>query len=395
MNAEAATRITLRAGRVLEGALLGVPLAQVPRLVPGVVLAAVTVIVAIQVTDFLARFFEFSGTIMVAIILGALVRNTIGVPAWALPGVDFCVKKLLRLGIILMGLRLSIFDALTIGAWGIPIVVLCVVAGLVITTYVTRWLNLSRRLGTLIAVGTSICGASAIVATAPGIRAKQEEVVYAVANITVFGLAAMFLYPYLANWLFGGDHTMAGLFLGTSIHETAQVAGASLMYDETFNVSASPCCADVAVVTKLVRNLLMVVVIPLMAYLYARGGEEDESSAARVSWVRLVPLFILGFLFLAVIRSIGDGLLDSGRLALWFMQPDTWDEVVRVTKQLSGHTLATAMAGVGLGTAFSSLKGLGIRPFYVGLFAATMVGVMAFVAVLTLGNLTSIDVTGP
>ena len=386
----ARTRWSPRLGSVLEDALLGVPVAQLPRLVPGVALAVVTVVAAIWLTDFLARFFEFSGTIMVAIILGALVRNTLGVPSWALPGIDFCLKKLLRLGIILMGLRLSVFDALEIGAWGIPIVVLCVVVGLVITTYVTRWLKLSRRLGTLIAVGTSICGASAIVATAPGIRAKQEEVTYAIANITVFGIAAMFVYPYLAHALFGGDHALAGLFMGTSIHETAQVTGAAMMYDESFRVTTSPSGTDVAVVTKLVRNLFMVVVIPLMAYLYARGDSEGGAvGAQRTRWIRLVPLFVLGFLALAVVRSIGDGLLDGGGLALGFLGEDAWNDVVGTTKELSGYTLTTAMAAVGLGTAFSSLKGLGLKPFYVGLFAATMVGVTAFVAVLALGSLAS------
>ena len=375
---------------VLENALLGVPVTQLPRLVPGVVLAAITVVAAIWLTNLLARYFEFSGTIMLAIILGAVVRNTVGVPSWALPGIDFCLKKALRLGIILMGIRLSIFDALEIGAWGIPIVVVCVVVGLVVTTYVTRWLNLPRRLGTLIAVGTSICGASAIVATAPGIRAKQEEVAYAVANITVFGIVAMFLYPYLAHMLFGGDHALAGLFLGTSIHETAQVTGAAMMYDETFKVTAGQTSTDVAVVTKLVRNLLMVIVIPLMAYLYARGdGEGDAVRTQRTSWVRLIPLFVLGFLALAIVRSVGDGLLEGGGLALGFLQEDSWHEVVRVIKQLSGYTLTTAMAGVGLGTSFTTLKGLGLKPFYVGLLAATMVGVAAFVAVLAMGSFTS------
>ena len=390
MAEKADRRRGLQFGTVLEDALLGVPVREVPGLVPGVALAVGTVVGAILLTDFLARFFEFSGTIMVAIVLGALVRNTVGVPSWALPGIDFCLKKLLRLGIILMGIRLSIFDALEIGAWGIPIVVLCVIAGLVITTYVTRWLGLSRRLGTLIAVGTSICGASAIVATAPGIRAKQEEVAYAVANITVFGIAAMFLYPYLANILFGGDHTLAGLFMGTSIHETAQVTGAAMMYDETFRVTTSPCCTDVAVVTKLVRNLLMVVVIPLMAYLYVRNDREGAaSSGPGASWIRLIPLFVVGFLALAVVRSIGDGLLDSGGFALGFLHEDAWSDVIRTTKQLSGYTLTTAMAAVGLGTAFSTLKGMGLKPFYVGLFAATMVGVTAVIAVQVLGSLAS------
>ncbi|MBM3956462.1 MAG: putative sulfate exporter family transporter, partial [Gemmatimonadetes bacterium] len=236
-----------------------------------------------------------------------------------------------------------------------------------------------------------ICGASAIVATAPGIRAKQEEVAYAIANITVFGIAAMFLYPYLANALFGGDQALGGLFLGTSIHETAQVTGAALMYDQTFGVTGSPCCADVAVVTKLVRNLSMAAVIPFMAYLYARTDPERTGAATGgTGWVRLVPLFVLGFLALAAIRSIGDGTLGGGGLALGFLGEGAWGDVISRTKQLSGYTLTTAMAAVGLGTAFGSLRGLGLRPFCVGLFAAAMVGVAAFVAVLLLGPLVSI-----
>ncbi|MBM3957055.1 MAG: putative sulfate exporter family transporter, partial [Gemmatimonadetes bacterium] len=88
----------------MANAFLGVPVGHVPRLVPGVVLAAVTVVAATWLTDLVARFFEFSATIMVAIVLGIGVRNTVGVPYWALPGIDFCLKKLLRLGIILMGI---------------------------------------------------------------------------------------------------------------------------------------------------------------------------------------------------------------------------------------------------------------------------------------------------
>jgi branched-chain amino acid transport system permease protein len=135
----------------------------------------------------------------------------------------------------------------------------------VLTTFFTRLLKLSDRLGTLMAVGTSICGASAIVATAPAIEAEDEEVAYAVANITVFGIAAMLLYPYLAHALFSGNVVMAGLFQGTAIHETAQVTGSALIYDQTFGVSQKPSAADVAIVIKLVRNAFMAVVIPVMA----------------------------------------------------------------------------------------------------------------------------------
>ena len=374
----------------VEDALLGCAVEKAPRLVPGVLLTVGVVVVAILLTDWINQALGYKGLvsyILMAIVIGMLVRNILGLAAPFLPGVGFSLRKLLRLGIILMGIRLSFFDVVTIGAWGIPIVIVCILTGLVVTTYFTRLLKLPDRLGTLIAVGTSICGASAIVATAPGIEAKDEEVAYAVANITVFGIIAMFTYPYLANFLFSGDVIQVGLFTGTSIHETAQVAGAGLIYDQTFEVASNPSGADVAVVTKLVRNAMMAVVIPGMAFLYARRMTRLGVSSAqgRVGVLQLVPLFIVGFLAMAALRSIGDAGLENGGLAMGMWSDGTWKQVTDVIKDWSGYILATAMAGVGLGTSFRAMKGLGVKPFMVGLFAAAMVGLTSVVLVLLLG----------
>lgn len=374
---------------IWEDWLFGMPWKQTPVLMPGVLLAAVVTVASIIITDLLNRVLGFGGVIsyiMVAIIAGLLVRNTVGVAGVFQPGVGFCLKKLLRLGIIMLGIRLSFFDALRIGAWGVPIVVVAIATGLIVTTYFTRLLKLPDRLGTLIAVGTGICGASAIVATAPGIEARDEEVAYAVANITVFGIAAMFLYPYLSNLLFGGNPIMAGLFQGTSIHETAQVTGAGLIYDQTFNSGVKPSALDVAVVTKLVRNIFMALVIPLMAVVYARrmaalGGSGGKSASIR----SLFPLFILGFLALAIIRSFGDGGLSSGGLAFGVWDAAVWKSITSYIANWAGYILATAMAGVGLGTSFQSLRGLGLKPFYVGLLSAAAVGAASVVVVLILG----------
>ncbi|MBI2304942.1 MAG: putative sulfate exporter family transporter [Chloroflexi bacterium] len=371
-----------------EDALLGCPGREVLRLLPGVALAGAIVFFSIWLADWINASWGFKGVvshIMVAIIVGIAVRNTVGLPSIATPGVNFCVRKLLRLGIIAMGIRLSIFDAIRIGAWGIPIVVISIVTGLIVTTYFTRLLRLSDRLSTLIAVGTGICGASAIVATAPAIEAKDEEVTYAVANITIFGILAMLLYPYLANFVFQGNLVMAGLFSGTSIHETAQVTGAGLIYDQIYKVTSRPSVADVAVVTKLVRNVFMAIVIPLMAYIYARRiAREGKERSSRINALSLFPLFILGFVAMAAIRSFGDASLqDSGQFLIW--NAKQWQGSTSAITYWSGNILAVAMAGVGLGTAFNTLRGLGIRPFYVGLFSAAMVGLSSVIIILLLG----------
>src|SRR5439155_22334249 len=109
----------------------------------------------------------------------------------------------------------------------VPIVVVCMAAALLGVAWISRALGLSRRLGTLIGVGTSICGVSAIVATAPVIDAEEDEVSYAVACITLFGLATLFVYPFLAHLIFHANPEQVGLFLGTSVHDTSQVTGAA------------------------------------------------------------------------------------------------------------------------------------------------------------------------
>ncbi|MFC1872640.1 YeiH family protein [Chloroflexota bacterium] len=388
-------RVGKRKPGIFERLFLGCTIQETQVLIPGVLLAAGLVALSVWLTGLLNASLGFGGLvsyILVVILAGILVRNLIGLSAIFNPGISFCLKKLLRLGIILMGIRLSIFAVLNIGFWGIPIVITCVVSGLVLTIFFGRLLKIPDRLATLVAVGTGICGATAIVATAPAIDAKEEEVAYAVANITIFGIIAMVAYPFLAHWLFAGDITMAGLFTGTAIHETAQVAASGLIYDQTFGVTTNPTVADVAMVTKLVRNVLMAAIIPVMAFIYVKrtGVTEDKSERGLTKVIKLFPLFILGFLLMAILRSIGDASIQGGGLAIGLWQGAQWAEITSGIKEWSGYILATAMAGVGLGTSFKSMKGLGIKPFYIGLFSAAMVGVVAIIMVFLLGRFVSV-----
>lgn len=321
--------------------------------------------------------------IMMAILIGLLIGNLVRLPAWTKAGVTFSLKRILRLGIILLGIRLSLGDVLRLGALGVPLILLCIIAAGVITHWLSRRLGLSARLGTLIGVGTSICGATAIVATGPAIDATEEELTYAVANITVFGILAMLLYPYVGHAFYAGDPTSAGLFLGTAIHETAQVAGGGLIYAEMYDADEA---LDTATVTKLVRNVLMAAVIPLMAYRYQQQHASRSGAARRFSFLRLFPLFILGFVAFALIRTIGDATLDRG--AAWgVLSAGDWQTLTTWIKDWAERFLAMAMAGVGLGTSIQQLRGLGLRPFYVGLVAAVAVGAVSLIGIAALNAL--------
>lgn len=365
------------------GAPTDTPLTVLPGLAATAVLAAASIWLAEFIGVELMGFDSSPiSAVMVAILLGMVVGNLLALPDALRPGLRFATKRVLRLGIILLGIRLSIVSAFKLGALGIPIVALCIVGALLVTTWLNNRLRLPERLGTLVAIGTSICGVTAIVAAAPAIDAEEEEVAYSVAVITVFGLVAMLAYPYLGHALFGDSATMAGLFLGTSIHETAQVAGAGVVYADIFN---DPAALDAATITKLVRNVFMAAVIPLMAVRYANRSSGGDKGEIRFS--KLFPVFILGFLAMAVIRSLGDLTVDGGGRAFGLWGPEAWSDIHHFVKDWAVNFMVVALAGVGLSTKMSMLKGLGSKPFVVGLAAALVVGLISVATIVALGAL--------
>ena len=327
-------------------------------ILPGLLLALVLAFAGQFLSDFIGK--DLMGlpkspvsAIMMAIILGIIIRNTIKLPDLLQPGIRFGLVRVLRLGIVLLGIRLSLGQAGAIGLQALPVIIGAVAAALLIVTFLAKRMGLSGKLGTLIAVGTSICGATAIVATAPTIAAKDDEVAYSVACITLFGVVAMLAYPFAAHLIFDGDAFKAGLFLGTSVHETAQVAGAGLVYQQYYS---DPQALDVATVTKLVRIL------------YHRN-HSDGTEAPK--WYTMIPLFVIGFAIMSLIRTVGD---LNPEQAFGFLDPATWTSIVGHVKEAAELCLAVAMAAVGLGTSIKGLKDIGLKPLGAGLVAAVLVG---------------------
>jgi uncharacterized integral membrane protein (TIGR00698 family) len=386
-------RSSVRKLSTWEKNLLGVTVDKAPSLLPGLVVAALLAWFSIWLSEYVGvKLLHFDKTpvsaVMLAILLGLIVGALLPLPKVLKPGFSFAVKKVLRLGIILLGIRLTIFDVFRLGAFGVPIVVFCILGALFFTTRFNKWVRLPERLGTLIAVGTSICGVSAIVATGPAIDAEEEEVAYAVAVITIFGLLATLIYPFAGNVIFAGDAARVGLFLGTAVHDTSQVVGSAKVYADVFG---APLALDVATVTKLVRNVFMAAVIPFMAFYYARKtASRDETAGQKTSFVKLLPLFVVGFVLMAVVRSIGDAGINAGGSAFGIWGDTAWEGIYTFVKTWGGNLLVVALAGVGLSTDFRAFKGLGFKPFVVGLCAALVVGVVSFVAITLLGSFVSL-----
>ena len=364
-------------------------------LIPGIGAAALVMLAGFELADVVGRAIlsaqgltggsPISG-VPVAIVLGLLVRNLLPLPAVLTPGLKFCVTTVLRVGIILVGIRLSAFDVLRLGVAGLPVVIAAIVTGLVFVTWFNRRLGLPPRLGTLIAAGTSICGVTAIVSTAPAIDADEREVAYAVANVVAFGLFGMLAYPYLAHAVLQRSETV-GLFLGTAVHDTSQVVGAALTYRQMYGDDV---VLRVATVTKLTRNLFLAGVIPLLAWMHLRasnGSNGSGPSRVPTSWRALIPMFVLGFVAMALVRTLGDATLQWWGAAFGVWDAAAWN---RLTNQVgdfwaSRIFLGTAMAAVGLNTSVAVFRGVGARPFVVGLAGAVVVGAVGMLMALLLG----------
>lgn len=367
-------------------------------LVPGIGLAVLVMMAGFWLADVLGRAIlsaqglssgssPISG-VPVAIVLGLLLRNLLPLSPALTPGLKFCVTTVLRLGIVLVGFRLSAFDVLRLGFAGLPVVIAAVATGLAFVTWFNRRLGLPPKLGTLIAAGTSICGVTAIVSTAPAIDADEREVAYAVANVVAFGLFGMLVYPYVAHAFLERSETV-GLFLGTAIHDTSQVVGAALTYRQMY---ADDVVLRVATVTKLTRNLFLAGVIPLLTWMHLRASRAAAGGRTAASWKTLVPTFVIGFVAMALVRTIGDATLQSAGAAYGVWDAAAW---ARLTNQIgdfwaSRVFLGTAMAAVGLNTSFAVFRGVGAKPFAVGLAGALAVGVVGMAMAIAFGRFVSL-----
>tara|TARA_B100000780_G_scaffold184897_1_gene129808 strand:- start:1527 stop:2594 length:1068 start_codon:yes stop_codon:yes gene_type:complete len=342
-------------------------------IIPGVVLALIFCLFSQGINNVISiELFSNSkspiSTAMIAILLGIIMGNAFTPRPGMMLGLDFTQKYILKLGIIFLGIRLSFGEFIKFGTIAIPLIIICILSVLILIKLLIKKVPISSRMSYLIAIGTSVCGATAIVATAPVINAKKTEVAYAIANITLFGVIAMLVYPYFAEWYFYGEPIKAGLFLGTAIHETSQVAAAGLIYDQQFN---SPETLNVATVTKLIRNTFLVIMIPLFAFLYNRGEVKDKS----YSILSIFPYFVIGFIGMIIIRNIGDQifLIENANYEIW-------KTLISYIKSLATVFLTMAMAAVGISINLNELKSMGYKPFIVGFIAAITVGVVSIIA---------------
>jgi uncharacterized integral membrane protein (TIGR00698 family) len=279
---------------------------------------------------------------IVAIVAGMAFHNVVGTPARARPGVTFSMRRLLRVAIVLLGLQLTASQIVEVGARGLAVIALSLTGTFLFTVWMGRLLGVDRRLAELIAAGTSICGASAVIATNTVTRAKDEDVAYAVACVTVFGSMAMFAYPLLPALLHLDAHAF-GLWSGASIHEIAQVIAAAFQDGQQ--------AGEFGTIAKLARVMLLAPVVLTLGLLATRRAR--HGSHGHVNGQPPLPWFVFGFIALVGVNSVIS------------IPAEAKTVIVTATTFL----LSMALAAMGLETDFAKLKAKGLRPLALGLAA--------------------------
>ncbi|MEU4395224.1 putative sulfate exporter family transporter [Kribbella sp. NPDC023855] len=286
--------------------------------------------------------------IVLGVLAGVLVPALRG--GWSRPGYDFASKTLLQLSIVVLGTGLSLQQVLRVGGDSLPVMLGTLVVALGGAWLFGRLLGVRGDTQTLIGVGTAICGASAIAAATAAIGAKRSSVAYALATIFTFNVVAVLAFPPLGH-LLGLDAEAFGLWAGTAINDTSSVVAAGYTYSQQ--------AGDQALVVKLTRSLMLIPIVLGLVILKSRrearahaasATPERAASAPNMPWRRMVPLFLVGFVVAAGLRSAG-------------VVPEAWQE----TLSLVGTFLITsALVAIGLSMRPSELRKAGWRPLALG-----------------------------
>lgn len=316
-------------------------------LLPGLGLSALLALASMRLGSFGWLASHGISVLTAAIALGIIVGNTFyaRVAASAGAGVTFSKQTLLRTGVVLYGLRLTLHDVAQVGAAGVLIDALVLTSTFTLAvTLGPRLFRLDREISMLIGAGSAICGAAAVMAAEPVVRAKADHVTIAVSTVVIFGTAAMFLYPALYRLMPHGltieGARAFGVYTGSTIHEVAQVFAAGR--------SVSQAVADTAVITKMVRVMMLAPFLMGLSAWIARGAA--HRSGATRAHAPSIPWFAVAFVVVVMFNSLG---LLSPRL---LSAATTADTVL----------LAMAMAALGLTTQLAALRAAGPKPLLLG-----------------------------
>lgn len=313
-----------------------------PALVKGIFLSLGIALLALLIAEQPLFKSLAVSSLTLSIIVGIVLGNSIfpKIARQTGDGVDFTRNYLLRLGVILFGFKVTFQQIIDIGLMGLFIDIIIVIS-VFSTAYLlgTRLLKLDKETSILIGAGSSICGAAAILATEPLIKAQAHKISVAIATVVVFGTLSMFLYPVLYPYLHLSDH-LYGIYVGSTVHEVAQVAGAGMAISEE--------AAKSAIIEKMLRVMMLVPFLFFIASFVIRtrpGGEIGNPSGISVPWFAILFVVMAGINSLAIVPN----------------------QIVHSLIWLDNLLLTMAMGALGLRTHLSTVKQAGFKPLVLAL----------------------------
>ena len=341
-------------------------LAQIKSYAPGFALALVIALLAKGIEALLP--FDVIGASVIAMFIGMLINGYRKPGKTTAPGVKFTAKKILKFAIILLGASLNVTTILNVGRMSLTVMLFTLLTCFGGGYFIGRALGLDWKLSNLISAGTGICGGSAIAAVAPVIDAKDSDIAYALSATFLFDMAMIVLFPIMGRAM--GLSDMAdhgfGLFAGTAVNDTSSVVAAGYAFSEG--------AGDFATMVKLTRTLAIIPTVVVFSFVSMHLKKKEAAAsggAVQIRWRSVFPWFILGFLAMAVLSSVG--VIPAAAAA--------------ALKRISKFLMVTALAAVGLNTSFAEMKKSGAAPMVHGFLISALVVLVALAVEYFMGIL--------
>lgn len=336
---------------------------KIKELAPGI---ALCLLVALPCW-WLGKMFPIIGGPVFAILCGMIITLIYHPKASMQKGISYTSKKILQLAVILLGFGLNLMEIAHVGTTSLPVILSTISTSLIVAFVFHKIAKIPTNISTLVGVGSSICGGSAIAATAPVIEAKDEEVAQAISVIFLFNIIAALIFPTLGSML-GLSNDGFGLFAGTAINDTSSVTAAAAAWD---GMHAGANTLDYATIVKLTRTLA-IIPITLVLALYRTLKAKQGNAASTFSLKKVFPFFILFFVLASIITTIATSMgID--------------DSVFLPMKELSKFFIVMAMAAIGLNTDIVKLIKTGGKPILMGFFCWIMITAVSLLMQTVLG----------
>lgn len=325
--------------------------------IPGLLLSAIVALIAIGISNLLPG--NIIGATVMALLVGMLFHPILKKDERFKPGVSFTAKMILRLGIILMGVNLNFAEVLDVGKYALFLMVFTMGSAFIMGNIIGKLFKINWKLTNLLSVSTAICGGSAVAAVGPVIKAKNEDMTYAISATFIFDIITVVLFPWIGMAI-GMSDSGYGLWIGTAVNDTSSVVAAGYAFSEL--------AGNTALIVKLTRTLFIIPYVLIFSVINERIEAKTNGITGRapINMKKIFPYFIIFFLVMVALRSTG---IIS-------------DTIAPTISNASRFFMVMALSAIGLSTSFGDLKSIGPKPMFLGFIVDSLVVVVSIVVLI-------------